>query len=79
MRKVENIGPAVAGSAGPVPPAMCYSLTCKTLVLYYSGPLMYVYVCIQMRCFITTGREGGEEREGNNEERKERSSREGRK
>jgi len=22
----------------------CYSLTCKTLVLYHSGPLMYVYV-----------------------------------
>ena len=28
---------------------------CKTLVLYHSGPLMYVYVCIQMRCFTTVG------------------------
>jgi len=41
---------------------------CKTLVLYHNGPLMYVYVCIQMRCFINP-REGG--REGRKEGRKE--------
>ena len=39
---------------------------CKTLVLYHNGPLMYVYVCIQMRCLIPGGRERGREggREG---------------
>ena len=46
-----------------------YSLTCKTLVLYHSGPLQYVYVCIQLRCFITEREEGGREggREGGKE------------
>ena len=34
---------------------------CKTLVLYHNGPLMYVYVCIQMRCLIPGGREAGRE------------------
>ena len=28
----------------------------KTLVLYHSGPLMYVYVCIQIRYFINQER-----------------------
>ena len=40
---------------------------CKTLVLYHNGPLMYVYVCIQMRCLILGGREGGRENEGGRE------------
>ena len=39
---------------------------CKTLVLYHNGPLMYVYVCIQMRCLIPGGREGGRREEGGN-------------
>ena len=57
--------------APPAPSVPHYSLTCAKhqtkSQLYHSGLLMYVYVCLQMRCFISRRerrREGKGEKEG---------------
>ena len=46
---------------------MLYSDMTRTL--YHSGPLMYVHVCIELRCLVTGEMYGGREQYKNERER----------